>query len=103
MLKQLLIKIGLLNIYYTHGPTRNDTNFAVYPAQFSQLTHSYIIIRLDCEEFSDVLEERPTFTFRVENFTYLTLTKCQMSRGNLYLAVFVFEDIRATEMKYFRC
>jgi len=39
LLNELYIQTWLLKIYCTTGCTRNDTNFADPPAQFSHLTH----------------------------------------------------------------
>ena len=95
MVEQLYIKMWVLKIYYTPGHTRNDTKFSDSPAHLSQLTHTYTTIPLVCQEFTEVLHERPTFPFTVENFTYSTPTKCQISRGKICLVFFVVGDLRA--------
>jgi len=49
-----------------------------------------------CEQFTAVLQERLTFTFRGENFTHSTVSECRMSRGNVHLTVSVVSDLTAT-------
>ena len=85
-------------MYCTTGPTRNDTIT-------SETLHNFltIIIHLVCWEFTDVLQERLTFTFTVENFTCSTLNGCRMWRGNVHLAVSVAKEFTATLLKCFSC
>ena len=58
--------------------------------------HPYNTIRFVCEEFTDVLQERPIFILMVANFTYSTVTECRISRGNVHLAVSVVKYLTAT-------
>ena len=51
---------------------------------------------LVCKEFTAVLQERLTFTFRGDNFTYSTVSECRISRGNVHLTVSAVSDLTAT-------
>jgi hypothetical protein len=87
MVKQLNIKIWLLKFFCTPGPTRIDTNLVDSPAHFSQLTQPYKTIRFVCNKFTDILQERPTFTFNVENTTYCTLISANIERNRTFCFV----------------
>jgi len=46
-----------------------------------------------------LLQEHTTLTFRVDNFTYSSLTECRIPRGNVHLCVSVVKDLRASVNK----
>ena len=92
----MYIKIWLLKIYCTTGPTRNNTNFVDNPAQVSHLTHPLHSIHFVCKEITEVLQERPTFIFRAKNFAYSTHSECRIWRGNVHLAVSVVKYLTVT-------
>jgi len=57
----------------------------------SHLTYLYIATCLACQKLTVILQQLPTFTFRVDNLKYPSL----VSNGNVHLGVSVVKDLTA--------